>query len=125
MTTSATRPQTLRAELMDRPDLPLDETLRALTDLDRVNDWLFGYLASRQALLRYLGKGPRQQTLLDIGTGSGRVAATLSRYAAKQGVFLTIIGVDRKLCHLAFARGAGNEQLGVVADADALPFRSG
>lgn len=124
MPSTATMPQDLRAELMDGPDLALHETLRALADLDRVNAWLCGNLASRRTLLRYLSPSQQKQTLLDIGTGSGRVTASLSRHAARRGVSLRIIGVDRKLCHLLFARQSGNGQLSVVAEAEALPFRT-
>ena len=125
MLPATTYPRKLEAELMDGPDLPLADALQALTDLDRVNAWLFGYSASRRTLLPRLTGGPRNQTVVDVGTGSGSISRSLSRHAAKRGVSLKIIGVDRKLCHLLFAARTNNDQLSVVADAAALPFRSG
>ena len=123
MTVTTTLDRPLRPELMDGPDLSLPDTERALADLDRVNSRLLGYHASRRALLRRIVAGCRCQTLIDLGTGSGRVSAELKQLALRHGVALRVIGVDRKLRHLVF--GNRTDQLRVVAAADALPFRTG
>ena len=110
-------------ELMDRPDLPLDETDRALADLERVNRWLFGLRPVLRALVPRIAGGPRRQTLLDLGTGSGQVSEALRRAAAKRGREIVVVGLDRKLSHLTFARRRGARQLAVVACVKALPLR--
>jgi SAM-dependent methyltransferase len=79
----------------------------------------------RRTLLPRLLAGPREQFLLDVGTGSGEVAAGLARRAATAGRRVRLVGVDRKLAHL-LAGGAGRpRQLRVVADARALPLADG
>lgn len=112
-------------ELMDGSDLSIADTEQALADLDRVNKALFGLGASQRTLLPLIAAGSRHQVLIDVGTGSGRISDRIARRAARRGVSLAIIGVDRKLCHLVFGRRQGNNQLRVVADAGALPFRAG
>lgn len=110
-------------EIMDRPDLPLADTERALADLERVNRWLFGLRPVLRALGPRLAAGPRRQTLVDLGTGSGQVAEALRRRAARHGTEVTVIGVDRKLSHLVFARARGARQQQVVACVKRLPLR--
>lgn len=110
-------------ELMDRPDLPLAETERALADLERVNRWLFGLRPVISALALRLTAGPRRQTVLDLGTGSGQVSEALRRRAARHGREIIVVGLDRKLSHLTFARRRGVRQLPVVACVTALPLR--
>ena len=123
MTTITTNESSLQPELMDALDLPLEATGRALADLDRVNRWLFGHSASCRALLSRISDGSEGQRLIDLGTGSGSITAHLQQIAAKRGLRLEVIGVDRKLGHLLFGRQLGNCQSCVVATADALPFR--
>lgn len=107
---------------MDALDLSLPETDRALADLDRIHRRLFGFHASCRALLPRIAKGPRCQTLLDLGTGSGKISARLRQGALRRGVLLRIVGIDRKLSHLLYGRRSGTSQWRVVADAEALPF---
>src|SRR5207249_2126826 len=60
-------------------------------------------------------------TLVDVGTGTGDLAASARAVAAAHGVALTTIGVD--VIH-ALLVGAPHElKLGVAADACHLPFR--
>ena len=115
----------LLPELMDDPSLGLDETDRALADLDRVTRWSGGLLPTARAMWPRLGRGPRRQALLDLGTGSGMVPARLARVARRRGVDLVAVGCDRKLSHLLYGRRNGHRQLRVVARADELPFADG
>lgn len=115
----------LRPELMDDPALGLDETYRALADLDRVTRWSGGLLPTRRTLARRLAAGPSRQSLLDLGTGSGLVPARLAATAARRGVRLRSVGCDRKLSHLLYGRRRGHLRLGVVARAEQLPFVDG
>lgn len=107
---------------MDRADLPLAAVERALHDIGRVHRAI-GIGALRRALLPRLGPG--RHRVLDLGTGSGEVPALLARRAARRAIDLEVVGVDRKLSHLAAGRRLGFAQRRVVADAVALPFRDG
>lgn len=119
------RPAADGEELLDQPTLGYDETARSLGELDRVNRWLLGTLPLRRTLLPLLPRGERPPLVLDLGTGSGEVAAGLARTAARRGTPVRVVGLDRKLSHLTFGRRAGIPQLRVVGDAQALPFRDG
>ena len=115
-----------RVEQMDEPGLDWGENQRALADLDRINVLLMGFWAVRRAALpRLLSAGLPRQLLFDLGTGSGLATARLAKAAGRQGIALRVVGVDRKLTHLVLGRRSGIAQLRVVADAKALPFRSG
>ncbi|MFQ5350068.1 MAG: methyltransferase domain-containing protein [Thermoanaerobaculia bacterium] len=115
----------MRAELMDDPALGLAETERALTDLDRVTHWSGGLLPVLHTLAPRLVAGPRRQSLLDLGTGSGLVPARVTSVAARSRVSLLAVGCDRKLSHLLYGRRQGHRQLRVVARAEELPFADG
>ncbi len=123
MQQAKTRP-TLEPEIMDDPALPLADTERALRELGRFHRWVGNGGLWRQ-LLPLLARGPRRQRLLDVGTGDGQVADTAFRCAAARGVAVQVVGLDRKLAHLAIGRRRGFDQLRVVGDALALPFRAG
>ena len=123
MSPSFTSQPPLRAEMMDGADLSPAATERALADLDKLHHRLFGFHASCRALLPRIARGPRCQLLIDLGTGSGCVAARLQQESLRRGMALRIVGVDRKLSHLLFGRRRVDAHLRVVADAAALPFR--
>ncbi len=114
----------LRPELLDNSSLPLDQTEKALGDLERANRWLFGIGASVRTLLPRVLRGPTTQTLVDLGTGTGQVSRVLRSRAERRGVELRLVGVDRKLSHLLTGRARGSEHPVVVACASCLPFRS-
>ena len=114
------------AEQMDLPGLDWDLNRRALADLDRISVLLLGFWAmQRTALPRLLSAGLPTQILFDLGTGSGLATARLAKAARRHGIALRVVGVDRKLTHLVLGKRAGIAQWRVVADAKALPFRSG
>jgi SAM-dependent methyltransferase len=113
------------AEILDRPSLSYRERRRALADLARVNRWLLGNRPLVAALAGRIAGGPPRQRLLDLGTGSGEAAARLVRAAARSGVEVAVVGLDRCLGHLVIGRARGIAQRRVVATATALPFRDG
>ncbi len=125
MTTSPISSQPEEPEMLDRPGLPLAEAERSLRELDQVNRLTLGSLPLRRTLLPRLGRWSRPRLALDLGTGSGEVASDLARAAAKRGAPLKVVGLDLKLRNHLAGRRRGVEQLRVVADASALPFRDG
>jgi ubiquinone/menaquinone biosynthesis C-methylase UbiE len=112
-------------EKLDEPSLPFEEAERSLRDLGRLNRLLLGALPLKRALLPRLGRWTEPRRVLDLGTGTGEVAADLARAAARRGAPLEVVGLDLKLRHLVLGRRSGSNQLRVVADATALPFRDG
>lgn len=113
------------AELLDRSTLSFADSERSLVELDRVNRYLLGALPLLRTLLPRFAGHPGPLRVLDLGTGTGRVAHRLARATARRGSRLSVVGLDRKLKHLAIGRARGVPQLRVVADARALPFREG
>lgn len=106
----ATDPELLDAEL------PATEVRKSLADLRFVNRWL----SRRGRLLRAVAPHlPEHGRLLDVGCGSGDVAAYL-RAGLARPVFT--VGVDVKPLHL---REAPPVVRRVAADASRLPFRDG
>lgn len=123
MVLSNSEDRPLKAELMDGTELSLPDIERALADLDRVNQRLFGYRACLQTLMPRIVEGSNCQTLVDLGTGSGKISRRIKQLALRRAVHLRVVGVDRKLCHLLYGPQRARTQLRVVADARALPFR--
>lgn len=114
-----------RPEMLDRDDLDAAAVEAALAELRRVNRWLLGHGPVRRTLLPRLAAGPREQLLVDVGTGSGEVAEGLARRAAAAGRRVRVVGVDRKLAHLLAGGRERPRHFRVVADARALPFADG
>jgi SAM-dependent methyltransferase len=112
-------------EKLDEPSLPFEEAERSLRDLGRVNRLLLGALPLKRTLLPRLGRWSEPRRVLDLGTGTGEIAAELARSAAKRGSPLKVVGLDLKLRHLVIGRSSGSDQHRVVGDATALPFRDG
>jgi SAM-dependent methyltransferase len=103
----ATEPELLDAEL------PATEVRKSLADLRFVNRWLSGRSGLLRAVAPHL---PERGRLLDVGCGSGDVAAYLSAALARP-VFT--VGVDLKPLHLREAPAVVRR---VAADVWRLPF---
>jgi len=100
-------------ELLDAGQAPPEEVARSLADLRRYNLWLGG----RRVLLGLLAAevrraGLREFSLLDVGAGSGDLAAAVGRRFPLARVVLC----DLKPNHLPPGR------LSVAASAETLPF---
>jgi hypothetical protein len=96
-------------EALDDPATDPALVQRMLRDIARSNRWLGGGRAARHGLAQLLGPGDRGATLtlLDIGTGAGDLPHTLTRWAARRGVTLHGIGVERLPAAAALAHDGG------------------
>ena len=69
--------------------------------------------------------GAARRRLLDVAAGAGDVGAAVRRSAARRGVPLDVVALDRELQHLLLGRRWGDVERAVVARAEALPFADG
>jgi SAM-dependent methyltransferase len=92
------------------------EALASLGDLRFVNRWLGGRRHLLEAVRPHLEASP-SPALLDVGCGSGDVAAFIARGIARP---VTAVGADLKLLHV---RQVPPEVRPLVADVRSLPFR--
>ncbi len=114
-------------ERLDDPDLPWEEMRRSLQDLRLVNH----YWGGSRALERYLRRRSRSLGLgairvLDVGGGSGDVAARLQSALRASGRRATVIALDLQWRHLVAGRTVMTVPASAVAgDAFRLPFADG
>jgi SAM-dependent methyltransferase len=115
--------EVLEPEWLDRPGLLPSDRRRAIADLRRVNGILFGRRPVIATALSALREARGRQLLLDVAAGAGDVGAAIVRAARRRGLDVRIVALDRDLAHLALGRRWGEVTTGVVASAQALPFR--
>ena len=109
-------------EVLDDPGADPALVRAELTDLTVLNRWFGGTRSVIGALLPLLPATGRTCTLLDVGTGSGDIPRAVVRAAARQGVTVTSIGVDRSPLAARIALRGGVPA--VVSDGGALPLAS-
>jgi ubiquinone/menaquinone biosynthesis C-methylase UbiE len=110
-------------EILDDSATPNDVRQRSMADLRRAN-MLFGGTRSAVRAFRDVLPGlPTRAVMLDVGTGTADIPASVRRVAGRAGVGLTAIGYDVSESLLRSAR-AGRAALdaAVVGDARRLPF---
>lgn len=118
--TSMLTPQRVETEeLLDQESAPYDEMIRSLHDLRRINRWLGGFPAYRR-IVRLLA-GTRPVRILDLGTGTSDLFASLSPEKRPNPV-----GLDFRIEHLVVGRTLDGGAAGrVTGDAFRLPFGNG
>ena len=107
-------------EILDDPSVDDATRLRALRDVERANTYFGGTRVVLRELCNALGDGPREATVLDVGTGTGDIPIRAREAVRRRGIALTVIGLD--LCP-ALSRAA--QEAGVLAacaDALSLPI---
>lgn len=81
-------------ELMDAPDLPVDEISATLDELAVINSVLGGYGPSVGGVRSLLPRGCRRVRILDVGTGGGDIPRRIARWAERRGIDATVVGID-------------------------------
>jgi ubiquinone/menaquinone biosynthesis C-methylase UbiE len=110
-------------EVLDDPGADPALVRAELKDLTLLNRWFGGTRAVIGALLPLLPGGPDATcTLLDVGTGSGDIPRAVARAAARRGVRVITIGLDRS--PLAARLAARDGLATVVSDGGLLPLAS-
>src|SRR5262249_50486692 len=113
-------------ELLDDPEFPPDLLAPYLDDLELVNRlWgnsrlLAGYLERN---LDGLGRAPF--TVLDVGAGSGEVAADIARRLERHGRRARVVALDRQWRHLVVGRTRNGIRDACAGDAFELPLADG
>lgn len=107
--TSASLVTPLGDELLDHPDADPRTVEESLHHIARSNRWFGGWWAVRRGLERVLARTPKGTTLtlLDVGTGNGDLPRRAVEWAARRGVTLVPIGVERHRTAAELARNGG------------------
>jgi len=113
---------TLGSELLDDPGADPHAVHDSLRHIERANRWFGGRSAALWGVCRALADAPRGTTLslLDIGTGAGDLPRAAVDAAARRGVRLVPLGLERSRVAAAMTRAAGIPVL--LGDAAALPI---
>lgn len=108
-------------EYLDAPHtLPDGQAVRELADVVRTNALFGGTWAVLAELRACLPRLASHATLLDVGTGLGDIPSHAAKLAARAGVSLMTVGLERAESLARAARPAMHATL--VADAFRLPF---
>lgn len=119
---TAAIPAPLGDELLDHPDADPAVVRESLHHIARANWWFGGWWAVRRGLVTLLADSPRASlTVLDIGCGSADLLCRAVRWAARRGIRLIPLGLERHRAAAALARQAAVPTL--LAAAPDLPFR--
>lgn len=121
---------TTEPEWMDTPGHSRALIEDNLNDLRQVNRLLGGSWLTLRPLARLAARIRQGETLrvLDVATGAADIPRAVSRWARRDGRALFLVASDVSLDILAAARDGAPLTAGlvfVVADATALPFRTG
>jgi len=112
-------------ELLDDPRAAPARVSESLHNIARANRWFGGAAAVRFGLERALPPGHPggSLTLLDVGTGLGDLPRMAVAWAARRGITLRAVGLER---HGVAARLAGKQGIAaVIGDGGSLPFAAG
>jgi hypothetical protein len=111
-------------ELLDMGAGTLGDVRENFADLWRINRFLGGIRAVTQHLYPRLEEHQEPITLVDIGSGSADIAATIKRWAARHTFDMKLLGLDLSARHLSIAQLQDSPLQFVQADALNLPFSS-
>jgi len=102
-------PSPIGVELLDDPAADPATVAESLRNIARANRWFGGAAAVRHGLARALAGVPAgtRLTLADLGTGLGDLPRAAARWAARHGVCLVTVGLERSpvAARLALAGG--------------------
>jgi Methyltransferase domain len=115
----------LGTELLDHPDADPASVRESLRNIARSNRWFGGWWAVRHGLGQLLHGLPpgTSLSLLDVGAGLGDLPRAAVRWAARRGVTLRPLGLERNPTAARLTEAGGLPT--VLACATALPIRRG
>ena len=83
------------SELLDAPDIPVDQLFRNLRELDFINRALGGQSLSLSGIKKLVNDKTRIYHIVDLGCGSGDTMQTISDWAFDSGYHVKLTGVDK------------------------------
>lgn len=116
-------PSPVGSEALDDPDTDAVLVRRMLADIEVANKFFGGVAVARRGLSHLLDRRDNGTTLtlLDVGTGAGDLPRALRTWAARRGVTLRLIGLERSRAAARVAHDNGVATL--VSCGGALPLR--
>lgn len=110
-------------ELLDDPGADERVVVASLRDIARINRIFGGAAAAAARIDEFLAPLPAGTTvtLLDVGTGAGDIPRAASLRAARRGITLRVVGLERIPAAAREASRGGDAAI-LVADGGALPF---
>ena len=122
MTSEPLFPSPVGVELLDDPAADPAAVAESLRNIARANRWFGGAAAVRHGMARALAGVPAGSvlTLADLGTGLGDLPHAAVRWAARRGIRLVPVGLERSRVAARLARAQGVPC--VVGCAGAPPF---
>lgn len=84
-----------KKELLDRDDIPFDDIVRNMEELNFINTWLGGHKISIAGLERLAGKN-KALTICEVGCGGGDNLVALHKWCKKENIKASFIGIDLK-----------------------------
>jgi 2-polyprenyl-3-methyl-5-hydroxy-6-metoxy-1,4-benzoquinol methylase len=111
------RRRSTAAEWMDDAAATEAEFASALRDLARINRWSLAYRPTLRWLDRLVAEtGARRLSVLDVGAGGGDMLRAIARWAARRGVAVELVGLDRSPWAGRYAAAAGTPARWITVD---------
>jgi 2-polyprenyl-3-methyl-5-hydroxy-6-metoxy-1,4-benzoquinol methylase len=82
-------------ELLDQPSIPFDDIKQNMKELDRINTLLGGHKITIDGFKQLAGN-KKQIFVCEIGCGGGDNLVAISNWCKKEGLKLSVIGIDIK-----------------------------
>jgi 2-polyprenyl-3-methyl-5-hydroxy-6-metoxy-1,4-benzoquinol methylase len=95
-------------ELMDHDDADPELLARTYRQFRTMNRLVAGWRGTYTERIKPLLSATEPSTLLDVGCGGGDIARALARWAKRDGLQLTVVGIDPDARAIAAAQDAPN-----------------
>ncbi len=90
-------------EILDKDDVPFDDIIRNMQELNFINTWLGGHAISIQGLQQIIGAN-KQVTICEIGCGGGDNLFAIYDWCNRNRISAHFIGIDQKEACILFAK---------------------
>lgn len=94
-------------ELMDNPDLCIQQLKLVFNDINRMNNLLLGNYLTKKKVWQIISNNPEKKfRIYDFGCGDGELLRDLSNFLEKRGIDFELLGLDISDKALLIAREA-------------------
>lgn len=98
--------RSFKLELLDQPEIPVNDLKRNLQELERINKLLGGYTTTLRGIaqiIRQKGRG-EEISIVDVGSGGGDTLRKIADWGRKNRLSLNLIGIDLKETCIEYAQ---------------------